>query len=298
MAKLKAPFFSFGASGRLGRALTVARRLTGPVWLLRGRPTDPKSTAQQQWRHMYQKAIALWHALSESETREWELLGTQHHMTGYAYFLSQALRPNPGLYLPLQGGIMTGDIDMDGHAITDLPLPVQEGDAARKGYVDDLEYTDADAVAAAEAAGLALASGKNIKLIANLTSDQTCSGLTAVLQAGETIFRTQVCYVKDDGKLWRAQSNAAATMPAVAMACAAILNADDWGEFLLIGFYREDSLLTFTLGDMLYVSDTVAGSFDNVLPDAGDFVQVLGKCLHDIHTVYFNPSLELVKTPA
>jgi len=97
--------------------------------------------------------------------------------------------------------------------------------------------------------------------------------------------------------MWLAQSNAAATMPAVAMACPATIDAEAWGEFLILGFYREDSLLTFTLGDMLYVSDTVAGAFDNVLPDGGDFVQVLGKCLHDIHTVYFNPSLELIGTP-
>ncbi len=132
MAKLKSPFFSFGATGRLGKALTVARRLTGPVWLLRGRPTDPKSPAQQEWRHMYQKGVALWHALSENEILEWERAGTRRHMTGFAWFMSQCLRPNPGLYLPLQGGVMTGDIDMDGHAITALPAPVNPNDAARK----------------------------------------------------------------------------------------------------------------------------------------------------------------------
>ena len=135
-----------------------------------------------------------------------------------------------------------------------------------------------------------------LRLIANLTADQTWSGKTAILQAGETITRTELVYVKDDGKMWLAQSNAAGTMPAIAMACEATLAADAWGEFLLLGFYREDALLTFTLGDMLYVSDTVAGAFDNVLPDGGDQVQVIGKCLVGVHIVYFNPSLELVET--
>lgn len=153
----------------------------------------------------------------------------------------------------------------------------------------------AGAVAACEAAGLALASGKNIKLIANLTADQTWSGLTAVLQAGEEVTITELCYVKNDGKLWLAQADAAATMPAIAMATGTIA-ADAWGEFLLIGLFREDSLLTFTLGDMLYVSDTVPGAFDNVLPaDAGEQVQLLGKCLITTHIIYFNPSLELVE---
>ena len=157
-------------------------------------------------------------------------------------------------------------------------------------------YTDAEAVAACEAAGLDLASGKNINLIANL-ANQTWSGLTATLQAGEIITRTELVYVKvADGKMWLAQSNAAATMPAIAMACEATLAADAWGTFLLVGFYREDTILTFTLSDMLYVSDTVAGAFDNVLPaDAGEQVQVIGKCLITTHIIYFSPSLEIIE---
>lgn len=156
-------------------------------------------------------------------------------------------------------------------------------------------YTDAEAVAAAEVAGLDLASGKNINLIANLTADQTWSGITATLQAGENLTITQLAYVKNDGKMWKAKADAAATMPCIAMATGTI-NADAWGKFLLLGFFREDTILTFTLGDMLYVSDTVAGAFDNVLPaDAGEQVQVIGKCLVGVHIIYFNPSLELVE---
>jgi len=156
-------------------------------------------------------------------------------------------------------------------------------------------YADADAVAACEAAGLDLASGKNINLIANLTSDNTWSGITATLQAGENLTITQLVYVKNDGKMWKAKADAAATMPAIAMATATI-NVNAWGAFLLVGMFRDDGTLTFTLGDMLYVSDTVAGAFDNVLPaDAGEQVQCLGKCLITTHIIYFNPSLELVE---
>ncbi len=174
--------------------------------------------------------------------------------------------------------------------------PTTNQQVATKKYHDDNTYTNAEAVAAAEAAGLALASGKNIKVIANLTGDQTWSGITAVLQAGEIITRTELCYVKNDGKMWLAQSDAAGTMPAIAVFTGANLAANAWGEFLLLGFYREDTILTFALGDMLYVSDTVAGAFDNVLPsDAGEQVQVLGKCLIGTHIIYFNPSLELVE---
>lgn len=136
MKRLKGPVFSLGASGRLTRALTLARRRGGPAWLRRGHPTNPNTPAQQEWRNMYQMAIALWHALSAAETREWEIAATLRHMTGYAWFMSQALRPNPGLYLPLLGGTMQGEIDMDDNHLGGLIDPTTPDKAARKAYVD------------------------------------------------------------------------------------------------------------------------------------------------------------------
>lgn len=86
---------------------------------------------------MYELAASLWHQLSKAEHAEWERLGTVHHMTGFAWYMSQALRPNPGIYLPLAGGTMSGTIDMDGNAITGLPAPSADVDAATKKYHDD-----------------------------------------------------------------------------------------------------------------------------------------------------------------
>lgn len=87
---------------------------------------------------MYQKAVALWHALSVDEKAEWEALARPRHMTGFAWFMSQALKPNPGLYLPLQGGTMAGDIDMSKHRILRLPLPSDTQEPASKAYHDDV----------------------------------------------------------------------------------------------------------------------------------------------------------------
>ena len=42
-----------------------------------------------------------------------------------------------GDYLPLTGGTMKGDVSMGGHKITALDTPVQPGQAANRGYVDD-----------------------------------------------------------------------------------------------------------------------------------------------------------------
>jgi len=85
---------------------------------------------------MWQLAASLWHDLSQAEQAVWETQGTARGMTGFAWYMSQALRPNPGIYLPLAGGTMTGNIDMDGHQVTDMIDPTDPAHAARKAYVD------------------------------------------------------------------------------------------------------------------------------------------------------------------
>ncbi len=135
MVKLKSPLISFKAVGRLGSITFLRRRHTNiaektPI------PPDVKSLAQLSWRHMYQKAVVLWHALSPAEKADWESQARSRHMTGFAWFMSQALKPNPGLYLPLQGGSMTGDIIMSKYRILKLPVPTDSQEAASKTYVD------------------------------------------------------------------------------------------------------------------------------------------------------------------
>ncbi|MBA7590034.1 hypothetical protein ES708_32133 [subsurface metagenome] len=87
---------------------------------------------------MFSKCVALWHLLDEAEQQEWERLATPRHMTGYAWFISQCLRPNPGIYLPLQGGTMSGNIDMDKNRLLKLPEPTDNQEPATKLYVDTL----------------------------------------------------------------------------------------------------------------------------------------------------------------
>lgn len=80
---------------------------------------------------MFQKCRDLWHTLSPAEQQTWESLARRDHMTGYAYYMSLCLRPNPGIYLPLAGGTMQGDIDMAGHRLKSLPTPAADDDSAR-----------------------------------------------------------------------------------------------------------------------------------------------------------------------
>ena len=139
MSRLKVPGLSLGARGTFGKALSFVKRRGQNLVEKKPEITDAKTAAQLSWRHMYQKCAALWHTLSESEQADWNSLGGIRHMTGFAYWQSQCLRPNPGIYLPLQGGTMQGIIDMDGYQIEAVKDPVvgQDGDtkAARDAAI-------------------------------------------------------------------------------------------------------------------------------------------------------------------
>lgn len=136
MTKLRIPLLSFNAVGRLGNVLSFRRSGRDTILERKPEPPDAQSLMQLSWRHMFQKVVALWHALPASEKLQWESDARPHHMTGYAWFVSQALRPNPGIYLPLQGGTMTGELNMGNQVLSSLIDPVAAQEAATKNYHD------------------------------------------------------------------------------------------------------------------------------------------------------------------
>lgn len=137
MANIKNPLLSLAASGTISKAITYLKRRGKNVAEITPTVPDQETPAQLSWRHMYQKCSALWHTLSAAEKQDWEALGTARHMTGFAYWQSQCLKPNPGIYLPLQGGTMQGDIIMAKNRLLALPLPTEDQEAASKKYHDD-----------------------------------------------------------------------------------------------------------------------------------------------------------------
>lgn len=137
MAKTKNPLTALAASGRIGPLAIATTTTNASITKRAPHPPDPRTLAQLSWRTMFQKAVALWHSLSPSEKLSWERQATPLHMTGFAYFVSQALKPNPGIYLPLAGGTMTGPINMASNNLTNLPAPSSPDHPARS-----LDLTD------------------------------------------------------------------------------------------------------------------------------------------------------------
>jgi len=188
MAKLKNPLFGLNVRGTLGRALTFRKSGSRTIAEKTPIPEDAKSLAQLSWRHMYQKAVALWHCLSPEEQQDWESQARRKHMTGFAWFMSQCLKPNPGLYLPLQGGIMQGEINMATQKITGLPVPTADEEPTRKKELSDHAdlATGIHGLATLYAAGFPTAGQQVSKLIENVTPALALSDLNRIATLGWT----------------------------------------------------------------------------------------------------------------
>ena len=155
-------------------------------------------------------------------------------------------------------------------------------------------YTDAMAVDAVEAAGVDLASGVNIKLLAALTGDHEISSADCEdATAGENLVFGDFCYLKGDGKLWKADASVVTTMPCLYMAAATIL-ADASGVFLRSGIARDDSWTWSDEGVLLYTSIT-GGQITETAPSVtGEYVQPVGIAINATH-IDFRPSMVLIK---
>lgn len=138
-----------------------------------------------------------------------------------------------------------------------------------------------------------------IKIEEALATNLTWCGTTCDGTAGENLAQFDVCYLKNDGKYWKADADAAATMPVIAMATAAI-TADASGVFLLLGFVRKDAW-AWTIGGLLYADEgtggTIGGMTQTAPAGAGDQVQVIGIAI-TADIIYLCPCLELVEISA
>jgi hypothetical protein len=131
------------------------------------------------------------------------------------------------------------------------------------------------------------------------TDDHSFSGPSASLTAGETVVFGELCYMKSDGKMWKADADASTTMPGIAIAGASI-NADASGTFILPGSFIRDDSWTWTVGGLIYAGSGAtgthtAGAINQSAPNGtGDQVQVVGVATH-ADRMYFDPSLVTIE---
>ena len=143
--------------------------------------------------------------------------------------------------------------------------------------------------------GVALEEASSLEIIAPLlpTNDHASSGIIALMLAGGAIAAFQtVCAHTTTGEVVITDSNAIATMPVIGIAPVAISDTAT-GPIMLQGFIRDDTW-TWTIGGIMYASETAGAMTQTAPTTSGAFVQALGVAI-SADVVYFNPSLTLVE---
>jgi hypothetical protein len=140
--------------------------------------------------------------------------------------------------------------------------------------------------------GIVMIDGTGITWDQTPGTDHTCTGWKVSATAGENLVFGNMCYLKSDGKYWKADADASGTMPVTAMA-AATISADTAGVFLRQGWARDDTL-TNTVGGKIFASTTAGGQTQTAPSGSGDQVQVIGLAEHADY-FYFNPSLDVLE---
>lgn len=174
-----------------------------------------------------------------------------------------------------------GDADFRVEGDTDVNLLMVDGSADRVGVGIAAPTTKLDVVGTTKST--------NFK-IDNALADDSTSGILADFTAGEALVFGDVCYIKSDGKLWKADADAIATSSAVGIATASI-SADASGTFLLHGIIRDDSAYALTVGGLVYLSTTAGGITQTAPSGTDDVVQVLGVAINADKWL-FTPSVQ------
>ena len=129
-------------------------------------------------------------------------------------------------------------------------------------------------------------------LLTEAPADLTYTGVTVVMTAGENLVAGDIVYFKSDGKVWKVDADAVATMPAMGMAVATIASSAT-GVILLQGIYRNDALYNWTVGGLIYASGTPGPGTQTQPAGVNGVVQVIGIATH-ADRIYFNPVLTYI----
>jgi hypothetical protein len=125
-------------------------------------------------------------------------------------------------------------------------------------------------------------------------ADVSYCGTVVNKTAGENLVFGEICYIKSDGKLWKANATSDVAMPALFMAVATIA-ADAVGKFLRKGYVKDANFATLTIGSFVYVTSGSTGDFTQTAPtDTGANVQIIGIATAT-DAIEFEPNITLIE---
>ena len=109
---------------------------------------------------------------------------------------------------------------------------------------------------------------------------------------GESVAFPNLLYLKSDGKWWKADADAAASMPGLRMALES-KTADQACSMLVAGRVRDDDW-NWTVGGMIYASTTTGALTQTAPSGSADIVQIVGIAYH-ADKIIFNPSMTFLE---
>jgi len=130
--------------------------------------------------------------------------------------------------------------------------------------------------------------------VAGITDDHSVSGATFTLTAGAALTFGQICYMGVDGKMELGDADAASTSTVWAICADATIAENATGNFLLMGFARDDTWNWATLGGTLYLDTATAGGMTQTAPSGtDDVIKICGYAV-TADIIYLNPEQTMV----
>lgn len=128
---------------------------------------------------------------------------------------------------------------------------------------------------------------------ASLASDHTYSGDVITAMAGQAVAIGDVCYFKSDGKFWKMDADAEATIKGMCVMATATIGVGANGVFLLRGLIRDNSW-TWTVGAELWASCTPGNPTATKPSGSGDLLRLIGWAKHADY-IWFDPDKTYVE---
>ncbi len=167
------------------------------------------------------------------------------------------------------------------------------GFSGKSGYSGISGFSGYSGVGTSGYSGISGFSGYSgvLPALTEAPSNQAFTGISVSMTYGESLVPGDLVYFKSDGKVWKADADAAGLYPCMGMAMETASSGSH--VVLLNGIYRDDSRYNFTVGGVVYLS-TTAGTETQTQPSATDnVIQVIGIATH-ADRIYFNPDLSYI----
>jgi len=167
---------------------------------------------------------------------------------------------------------------------------------AKAGMMSDITIDgniDMNSYGFTEVGNITLVKNAGLQMLAQLVADGDWCGEVVLATVGENLDQFDTVYLNSDGKVYKSKADSSTTMPIKGIATATV-SEDESGIFLIEGFIRQNAW-NWTIGALLYASDTTAAAIIATAPDtSNDMVQRIGIAV-TADIIWFKPDLTMIE---